>query len=176
MPIDMSMAKAPPAREPGAIRGGRPPSKARANVRKEAVDGIFQMLGFACISTGNLADAGAINKYGEPVAKEVADLGEKYPESVGKYLDYLTQVGPFAGLITAALPLVAQILVNHKRMRPEAGAMLGCVKPEALEAGVKAELARSAMLALREQQEAEAELSRMSSEMGSMANGGEPGK
>jgi len=55
--------------------------------------------------------------------------------------------GPYAALVGAAIPLIAQLAANHRM-----GAMtnLGAVPPEVLEARMDAEMMRAEMEAMRE--------------------------
>lgn len=139
-------------------------------LRQEAVDGIFQIVGLGCIITGQYADAGAISMHGPPIAQEVASLAEKN-EQIAKGVDALLQVGPYAGLVAAVMPLVLQLMVNHNVVPAEKLANANVVKPEVLEAQVKTHMARQAMEAMQAQKAAEEELRLMHEEMASSQNG-----
>lgn len=147
---------AAPPRKPG-----RPPAPAktdpRIQARTDAAQGFFQLLGFGCVITGQLADAGAIGRYGPPIANELVKASET-SEPIGNLLDLLGKTGPYAGLIITVMPLALQVLVNHKMLQADMFAGAGVVHPEALEAQVKADLARQQSEAMRAQREAEAEL------------------
>jgi len=132
--------------------------------RREAVDGIFQLAGFGCIMMRQYADAGAIGMHSPPVATELVALSEKN-ESIARALDYLTEAGPYAGLIVAVMPLVLQIAANHGIVKAELVGGAGIVPPAALESQVKADMARQAAEALREQQRAEQELAALAAEL-----------
>lgn len=175
MPFEGIKAGPPPPREGTRARSGPAPEK-RASVkqkaREEAANGVGQILAFGCMVAGQLADAGAIGLHWPNVAHEAAAIAET-DEKMAKGLDYLLEVGPYGNLIVVVLPLVGQLLANHHIVKPEALAGAGVVHPEALEADVKAEMARRAMEAIRQQREAEAELRRMQAEMMAAQNGSE---
>lgn len=156
----MSDFKAPPRAAAAAKRESTTKAatvKGKTAAREEAANGIFQLAGFGCIITRQYADAGAINLHGAPVAHELALLAEKNT-SIGKGLDYLMEAGPYAGLITALMPLVLQLMANHKVIRADMVSAAGVVPPEALTADVKAHMARQAHEALMAQRAAEAQL------------------
>ena len=156
----MSDFKAPPRAAATAKRESAAKAtavKGKTAAREEAANGIFQLAGFGCIITRQYADAGAINLHGAPVAHELALLAEKNA-SIGKGLDYLMEAGPYAGLITALMPLVLQLMANHKVIRADMVSAAGVVPPEALTADVKAHMARQAHEALMAQKAAEAQL------------------
>jgi hypothetical protein len=140
--------------------------------RRDAVDGIFQLAGLGCIITGQYADAGAITMHSPPISEEVAELAEKNQKIAGA-LDTLLEVGPYAGLIAAVMPLVLQILVNHKIFPADKMAGANIVKPEVLESQVKTQMARKAMEALQMQKDAEEELAKMQAEYMASQNGQE---
>jgi hypothetical protein len=122
---------------------------------------------------GQLADAATIPRHWPNVAGEIAELAETN-EGVAKGIDYLMTVGPYAGILTAALPMVLQIMANHKRV-PAAGlAHAGVVPPEALEAEMLASAAKAQADAIAAQQEAEAELARVQAQMMAAQNGNRP--
>jgi hypothetical protein len=132
--------------------------------RADAVDGIFQLVGLGCIIVGQYADAGAISVHSPPISIEVAEMAEKN-EGVAKAVDSLLQVGPYAGLVAVVMPLVLQLLANHKIVPAEKFANANVVKPEILESQVKTNMARQAMEALQAQASAEEELAAMRREM-----------
>jgi hypothetical protein len=142
--------------------------------RTDAIDGVFQLAGMGLVMAGQYADAGAIDMHGHGVSLELAELAGKN-EGIAKAVDSLLQVGPYAGLVVAMMPLVMQVLANHKviaadKMPPSSGV----VKPESLEAQVKAAMAKQALEALHAQKEAEEELARMQAEFAASQNGSEP--
>lgn len=144
MPI--TMAQAPPK----SARAAQPATSSRQvkrDERAEAVNGLFQLGQFGCIMTGQYADAAAIGLHGEKISGEIVKLANQN-ERIGKAVDYLNEVGPYAGLITAVMPLVLQLLANHKRI--PAGKVPGVSDPEVLTAQMQASLARQAAEARRE--------------------------
>lgn len=156
MPIDTSlMSAAPPRNSRG--RATAAPRKTVADSRTEAVTGIFQLIGFGCVVTGNYADAAAIGMHSDGISGEIVKLGAQN-EKIGKGIDYLNEVGPYAGLISVAMPLVLQLLANHGRL--DATKVPGLSRPEILEAKVKAQMAAQAAAEMRQAQEAQAEYDR----------------
>lgn len=154
MPIDTSLMSAAPPRRTGATRAPSAPRKTINDQRSEAVNGIFQLAGFGCVMTGNYADAAAIGMHSEPISGEIVKLGA-VNENIGKGIDYLNQVGPYAGLISAVMPLVLQLLANHGRL--DAGKVPGLSSPQVLEAKIKAQIASQAAQEMREAQQAQRE-------------------
>jgi hypothetical protein len=151
MPIDTSLMGSAPPKRSGA-RATPAPRKTIIDTRTEAVAGIFQLAGFGCVVTGNYADAAAIGIHSPAISTEVVKLGAQN-ESVGKAIDYLNEVGPYAGLISAVMPLVLQLLANHKRL--DATKVPGLSEPSVLEAKVKADMAAVAAQEMREAREAQ---------------------
>lgn len=125
--------------------------------REEAVNGLFQMATFGCIMGKQFPDAGAIAKHGPNISHEVANLAETQPQ-VAKVVDYLTQAGPYAALITAVMPLALQLAANHKVIPADKLGMAGVVPPEMLQAEIQAELAQQQAEAMKRAQEAEQKL------------------
>lgn len=138
--------------------------------RIDAVNGLFQLGQFACLSFGWLADAGAIGIHGPNISKELVDLADKNSKLASK-VDLLIKIGPLAGIIAASVPFVAQILVNHKVVKAEQFADAGVVHPETLEAQMKASLMKQAMEAMQKQRNLEDEMMRMQEEMAESHNG-----
>lgn len=138
-------------------------AKGRHAERIDAVDGIFQLAGLGCIMTGQYADAGAIDMHGHGVSVEVAELAAKN-DGVAKVVDTLLQVGPYAGLVAAVMPLAMQLLANHKVVPAEKMSAGGVVSPSVLEAQVKTAMAEQAMEAMRAQKEAQSRLEAMQAE------------
>lgn len=137
--------------------------------RLEAVNGFFQLGQWACLCFGDLADAGAIGVHGPNISSEVMHLVEKN-NKIAKKLDLLIEIGPYTGIIAAALPFVAQILVNHKIVKAERFANAGVVHPEALEAQMRAQLQMQQMMAMQRQQQMEEQLRQMQEDMMANAN------
>lgn len=176
MPFEGVKTGPPPPKEGSRVRSGPAPEKrasAKQKAREEAANGVGQILAFGCMVAGQLADAGAIGLHWPNVAHECAAIAENDPK-MAKGLDYLLEVGPYGNLIVVALPLVGQILANHKIVKAEALTGAGVVHPEALEADVKAQMARQAMAAIQQQRQAEEELRQMQAEMAAAQNGHAP--
>ena len=164
MPIDYSSA---PPSAPPRVSSGRNVSKRESpklSERREALQGAWQLAGFGCIMFKQYADAGAIGMHSEPITDELVTLSSKN-ESIAKALDYLTEAGPYAGLVIAVLPLTLQIMANHGLVKAEYLGSSGVVPPAALRAQVEADMARQASEALRAQQEAERELATLAASM-----------
>lgn len=158
MPITAAPA-APPARKTSA-----PPAKRSASKlaeREEAIGGLGQIAQGVLIATRQYADAGAVGLHFPAIAHEVAKLADT-DERIAKLVDPILQVGPYAGLLAAVMPLVMQLAANHGRV--QAGIM-GTVAPDALEAQVKTAVTRAAVQAKKEQRAMEAELKRMEAEL-----------
>lgn len=175
MALDLSnVATAPPrkttatARRTTTTAGPAQPqtlyASPKAKDREEAANGIFQLAGFGMIVTKNYADAGALGKYGPGIAHELAGLAEKN-DGIAKILDYMGEAGPYAGLITAVMPLILQIMANHNMVKAEALAGAGVVAPAALSATVQADMARQTAEALKAQRDAEAEIRNIQADM-----------
>jgi hypothetical protein len=102
------------------------------------------MIGLFLCMKGAYADAGAIAQHGPGLARETALLAESNPR-IASVVDYLTEAGPYMGIIVVALPLALQLAANHGRI--DASKMppgSGVLPPEILEAKVKAEMAKQA--------------------------------
>lgn len=130
--------------------------------RMEAVQGFFQAAQMGCVMAGQYSDAAAIGMHGDNISNEITGLADKYP-AIGKALDTLVQAGPFAGLLTAVMPLALQIAANHKRI--PADKVPGVLPPEALEMQMKAEVATMAAQQARQAQEAQREYERVMTEL-----------
>jgi len=119
--------------------------------RTEAINGLGQLAQVPLIAFKQYADAAVIGKYWGNVSQELATLAESDPV-IAKVVDPLLNVGPYAGLVVAVLPMVVQVLVNHGITAP--GAM-GTVPKNALAAQMEAELAQVELAAMQAQAAAE---------------------
>jgi len=119
--------------------------------REEAVAGFGQLAQAPLIALRQYADAGAIGLHWPKISHEIAALADSQ-EQVARLIDPLIKIGPYTGLITAILPFVLQIGVNHGRV--PAGAM-GTVPAASITAQVEASLAIIELEALQQQAEAE---------------------
>jgi len=155
MPV--TVAASPPPRKSAASKvtaTGAPVLSKKTKERAAGLDGIGQLLSAGLLFARQHADAGAVYKFWPNVAVESAKIAEDNPK-FGEFLDSLTVVGPYAGLIAAALPLVMQVMVNHDKMDVTNVANLGCVSKETLRAQVQKEIMAAEMEAMREKIEME---------------------
>lgn len=144
MPIGQPVAKgSPPARKATPRRPALAQTPAsQHDAREQGLLGLGQIGQAICMMRNWFADAGAIQIHWPAVARETAALADQ-DERIGKTIDYLVSAGPYAGLLTAVLPLGMQIAANHGRIDVNAASGLGGVMPpEMLEARVKADMAR----------------------------------
>lgn len=160
MPIDMSLAKAPPAKRAAvAKKAATPavstdaPAKSLNEQRFEGMMGLASLGQGICLMTGLHADAMTIGKLFPPVAKEIANIADDN-ETIAQPIDFLIKIGPYGALIAAGLPFVMQILANHKVIDASKAMGQGIVPPEVLEAQMKAEMMRMQAEAMRAQQQA----------------------
>lgn len=165
MPIDMSLAAAAPPRN-ARQRAPAAPRKTVADTRSESVNGLFQLASFGCVMIGQYADAATIGEHGPNISTEVVKLGQQN-EKIGQWIDYLTQAGPYAGLVTAILPLALQLAANHKRI--DYAKVPGLTAPEVLSTRVETQMKAAAVQQMREAQQQQAlydaELQRMEEAM-----------
>lgn len=142
MPIDTTARPpaAPARKTPRAP--SRPPAAPidKTAARREALTGLGQVATALLVMRGAYADAGAIAQHSPDVSRETALLCESN-ENFASVVDYLTEAGPYMGLITAVMPLALQLAANHgkidaSRLSPD----FGVYPPAILEARVKAEL------------------------------------
>lgn len=146
--------------------------KTKDELRQEALDGLLQLTQFGCLAFGSFADAGAIGVFGPPIATEVVNLA-KDNSKVASKVDLLIEIGPYAGLVAATIPFLAQLLVNHKVFKAEQFGNAGVMEPEMLETQMKTQVLHRAAQARRQQMEAQEELHRLEEEMLKNMNGGE---
>jgi hypothetical protein len=171
--IDLSVTP-PPRKSAPRVTASNPvqksvaiPQQSQQDIRAENVYGIFQLGAFALVMTGQFADAGAIDIHAPAIANELSAVAEQN-DTIGKGLDILGKIGPWAGLITVTMPLVLQLLVNHKRIPPEKVGATGVMSPEALESQVKTKLMRQQAEMAKEQLKAQAEFDAVVAEMNSV--------
>ena len=139
---------------PPPVRKAAPaaPKQSKANKdRAEALEGLGALAQVPLIALRQYADAGAVGLYWPGVARELANLADTQ-EQIANLVDPLLKVGPYAALVTAVVPVILQIGVNHKIMPP--GAM-GTVPASLLSAQVETSLAQAELDALRLQAETE---------------------
>lgn len=146
MPVNYSDAT-PPKRTPQKRATPAPKTTSSETVRRDredAVNGVFQLAGVIAMAFGKWADAGAINTHGPGITTETVKLADKY-DSIGKSIDALAQVSPFAGLVAAVSPLLIQLAANHKMISPTQGAALGATDPESLAQQMQIQAQRQAI-------------------------------
>jgi hypothetical protein len=141
MPIDMSLAGAAPPKT-ARRQSQAAPRKTQTDSRAEAVNGLFQLGSFGSVMIGNYADAATLAEHGPGISTEVANLAREN-EQIGKWIDYLTQAGPYAGLITAVLPMALQLLANHKRI--DHTKVPGLTDPRVLETKIQTQMKAAAV-------------------------------
>lgn len=115
-------AKKQTASSGGRARGGRP-DYARG------IMGLLQLAAAPLMVAGAkndaaLADAAALTVHGPPIAEALDDLAQERPEFAA-VLDRVLSAGPYGALLSAALPLVAQLAVNHGLVPDQIGAIVG---------------------------------------------------
>lgn len=123
----------------------------------EAAEGGLQIAAFAATAVGLHADAAAISMHAENVAPEIAKLAEGNAK-VAAGLEWLTENGPYAALISACLPMLLQVAVNHGLVKAERFAGTGVVNPGVLEARFKLSMTEKASAMLKEQKALEEKL------------------
>lgn len=162
MPIDMTAAQTA-VKPPPAARRGRPPGSANKTTASVAKTPVLELrtnglLGIAQLAQGALmfgkqyADAAAVGMHATPIAVELAKLAEVEP-IIAKGVDLFIQAGPYAALIAAAIPLVAQLATNHG-MLPANSGMAGVVPPEVLRNRMETQMLQMQAEAMRDQQDA----------------------
>jgi len=156
MAFDPTKRPTPPPAKAASKAKPSPTQNAKRNAREEGVTGLFQLATAVCMMTGQHADAAAFGTHGPKIAPEIASIAEDY-DKVGDVIDKLIAVGPFAGLLTAVLPLALQLAVNHGRGNAAVFADFGVVSKETLEAQGQAAAMRQATAAVEAQRQAEAE-------------------
>lgn len=107
--------------------------------REESLNGLGAMVSVALVMKNQLADAGAVATHGGKISHEVALIAEDN-EQIAKVVDYLSEAGPYMGLMMAVLPLALQVAANHGKLDPAALPQgMGIVPPDLLEMQVRAE-------------------------------------
>jgi hypothetical protein len=140
----------------------------QSELRQEALDGVLQLVQFGCLAFGQFADAGAIGMHGPPMTVEIVKLADTNSK-VAKKVDLLLEAGPYAGIVAASIPFLAQLFVNHNVFKAEQFANAGVVEPAQLEADMKTTMMRNAMAAMQERQRVEEEMREMQEAMAKAA-------
>jgi hypothetical protein len=160
--------------------GNMPPSKATANkssavvkktvavaadekteARTAAVAELGSFAQIPLLLTKQYADAGALSLHWPKIAGEIGKLAATN-EQIAKLVDPLMTVGPYAGLITAIMPLVAQIAVNHGRV---AAGVANTVPASTLSSQIETAMAQNELAALKIQRDAENESAKVRKEI-----------
>jgi hypothetical protein len=144
MPIDTSprpAAPKTPARKPARAPARAPAVAAdKTTARQEALSGIGKLATALLVMKGSYADAGAVAQHGPNVSRETALLAESN-EKIASVVDYLTEAGPYMGLISAILPLALQLAANHNRLdASKLSPEFGVLPPDVLEKRIRAEV------------------------------------
>lgn len=142
----------------------------KAELRQEALNGVLQVGQLATLAFGQFSDAGAIGMHGPKLASEVVALAENNSKVASK-VDLLIEIGPYAGIVAAAIPFLAQLFVNHGIVKAELFANAGVVPPEQLEQQMKLTLMRQAMEVQQEQMRMEREMAEARAEFDAAMNG-----
>jgi hypothetical protein len=160
MALDLSSAKSSPPPAKRAAKAATPQVSSKMELREEGLNGVGQLVAAGLLMFKQHADAGAVAKHFPGVAHETAAIAENN-EGFAKVIDYITAVGPYAGLLTATMPLVLQIMVNHDRLPAAPLAQFGVVHPDALTMQVQADMMRQQAEIMAEQKAAQEEMARM---------------
>ncbi len=140
----------PPARKtPAAAKPAVEPQLTKD--RRETLTGFGMMAQVPLIGFRLFADAATVGVHVPRIAKELAVLAETQ-EQVAAFIDPLIKVGPYTGLVTAVLPFLLQVGVNHGRV--PAGT-IGTVPATTLAAQMEMALAQAELEALQAQHDAE---------------------
>lgn len=131
--------------------------KTKAELREEALNGVLQVGQLVCLTFGQFSDAGAIGMHGPKLVSETVALAENNSKVASK-VDLLIEVGPYAGIVAAAIPFLAQLFVNHKIVKAEMFANAGVVRPEDLEREMKLTIMKRALEAQEQLAQAEREM------------------
>jgi hypothetical protein len=142
MPISASQGTAPQKRSAPrkSAASHAAPAITQTEARTAGLLGLGQIAGAVCVMRGLYADAGAIGMHWPNVARETASLAAQN-ETIGKAIDYLNSAGPYAGILTAAMPLALQLLANHDRIDASKIAGMGVMSPETLGLRIESEIA-----------------------------------
>jgi hypothetical protein len=147
-----------------------PKEMTKAELRQEALNGVLQVGQMACLTLGQFSDAGAIGMHGPKLVSEVVTLAENNSKVASK-VDLLIEIGPYAGIVAAAIPFLAQLFVNHGMVKAEMFANAGVVPPEQLDEEMKLTIMRRAMDTQREQARIRAEMEAEMAEFQASMNG-----
>lgn len=150
---------APPRSRAGSKATGTvkaQPATSTNATRKDIVEGTLNLFGMGALMFGQFADTKAITMHSPNIGQAAADMADK-DEKVASAIDYLQNVGPWAALVSAVLPLGLQIAVNHKILPSGAFQGAGVVDPQVLDSQMRAEILKQQTAALKAQQAAQSE-------------------
>ena len=176
MPVDLTarpaQPKAPPARRTQNKSPAPQPQASRLQAREDALNGIGRITTLLLCLRGAYADAGAVAHHAPPFFRETATLAET-DDKIASVIDYLTEAGPYMGLVATGLPLVMQILANHgridaSRLPPESGV----IAPDALAARVKSDMEKQRLEFLRQAEESRQAAERAARELAQTSQNG----
>lgn len=162
MPVEIKATAPSPSANPRQSAAVKPALARKTKERAQNLQELGTLASTGLIMARQYADAGAVARYFPAISTEVARLAEDN-EKIGEALDTLGQVGPYAALIAAVMPLVLQIAVNHDKapVVPQ----LGVVSKSVLETQVKMEI-RQMEISLQQQM---AEMEREAAEFEKLA-------
>lgn len=143
--------------------------KTKNELRQEALNGVLQVGQLACLTFGQFSDAGAIGMHGPRLVSEIVTLADNNSKVASK-VDLLIEVGPYAGIVAAAIPFLAQLFVNHGVVKAETFANTGVVEPDQLDKEMKLVIMQRSLETQRQQMQMEQELREAMNEM----NGQQP--
>lgn len=180
--------------------GGRParsrPTSIRGGDHAKRADNATQALGL--VSTGAtlvglvmghqvlMDDAGAVALHAEPIAQAVADTAETN-DYLAALLDHLEMINGIGAIVLAGMPLILQIMVNHRAKTEEGRERIAEIAPSLAELGVlepglmrkklqaqhKAKMARLEEEQLRAQHDAERDLRQARADIADLAEAGD---
>jgi hypothetical protein len=126
----------PPAAAPTAGRT-RTPRSATPDYAG-ALRGALQTVGIPlALNPATMPDAAALAVHGPALCDAVGELAKEHA-AVAAVLDRLLAVGPVGVVLGAAVPLFAQVAVNHGVIPLQLGRRLGAMDPAELVAAVQA--------------------------------------
>lgn len=159
MPLDMSLATAPPRKGTSGTSGRKtatpktqPVPETTSNLERRAngLAGLGQLVQAGCLMFGQYADAAAIGQHFNPIAVELAKIADSN-EAVAKPIDFLIEVGPYGALVTAVLPMALQIAANHGWVDASRLMGQGVMPPAVLDAQMRTQVMQMQAEAVRAQ-------------------------
>lgn len=146
------------------------PNRSKAELRREALNGVLQVGQLAALTFGQFSDAGAIGMHGPKLVSEVVSLAESNSKVASK-VDLLIEVGPYAGIVAAAIPFLAQLFVNHGMVKAEMFANAGVVPPDQLEQQMKLTIMQQSLEVQRQQAQMQREMQEAQAQFDAEMNG-----